>query len=243
MTSQADLDAFLERLPRLSPHSILKFNCGPSVACFNQCCSDLNLLLSPYDVLRLRLALNIDSGTFIQKYGRLTAADGNRFPSIALKMTAVAGAPCPFVRENGCSVYGHRPGACRAYPIGRGASIDDEGKFHEEYVLVQESHCQGFDSTREMTVAAYLQDQGMRQYTRFDDLYIRLMHQWHRRDIPLSPPLFEKVFTAVYRTDTLGDILSANSPKETDAPLPGDPLAVQEALLEKAMEWLASDRL
>ncbi|MDY6974018.1 MAG: YkgJ family cysteine cluster protein, partial [Thermodesulfobacteriota bacterium] len=47
---------------RMDPQHILQFNCTPGVACFTQCCQDVTIVLTPYDVLRLKNALGISSG-------------------------------------------------------------------------------------------------------------------------------------------------------------------------------------
>jgi uncharacterized protein len=242
MSNSGQNDIFLENLPKLSPSSPLRFNCNPEVHCFNSCCADLDLALSPYDVLRLRFALGIDSKTFIRKYGVLSVLNGNQFPSIMLKMTDNADQTCPFVRDGGCSVYAHRPGACRAYPIGRGASIDAHGAIHEEFILVREPHCRGFESNKKTTVAQYLKSQGMESYVTFDNHYIKLMHRWDRNGSPLPKSLFGEVFTAVYRPDVLRDMAIGNPPPSGDPPSL-TPLETEEVLLTRAMMWLAQNRL
>ena len=44
----------LEQYPRLKEDAEFNFACHPGVSCFNQCCSDVNIFLTPYDVLRLK---------------------------------------------------------------------------------------------------------------------------------------------------------------------------------------------
>ena len=43
-----------------------RFRCHSALACFNQCCRNLNLFLYPYDVIRLRKALQMDSDRFLE---------------------------------------------------------------------------------------------------------------------------------------------------------------------------------
>ena len=229
----------MNSLPRLSQTSQLKFGCTPHVPCFNLCCRDLNLALSPYDVLRLRTALKIDSKTFIQNYGALTQLPGNQFPALMLKMSKAADAPCPFVGPSGCGVYPHRPGACRTYPLGRGASINDNGDIQEVYVLVREDHCLGFESSATQTVAEYLQTQGMVRYIWFDNLYLKLMHHVSRQGGPLSKSNFSKVFIGVYRPDILESVLEGTCLPPLDG-LVDTPLdmTAEEIILVQAMTWL-----
>lgn len=229
--------SFLDSLPRLSKDSKLSFQCDPSVPCFNRCCGDLNLALSPYDVLRLRFHLNIDSKTFIGKYATVSTLQGNHFPALSLRMTDNREKSCPFVTDAGCSVYRHRPGACRVYPLGRGASIDEQGDIHEEYVLVREPHCLGFATSEQLSVSTYLEQQGMEPYVEFDNLYIQLMQHWNQHGHPLPKPLFGKVFIAVYRPDNLHLIHSddrAPLSSSTSSPTLKD----AEDVLKHAIQWL-----
>jgi hypothetical protein len=46
----------------------MTFVCGPDKECFNDCCRDLNQVLTPYDVLRLKNHLHLPSGAFLQTY-------------------------------------------------------------------------------------------------------------------------------------------------------------------------------
>lgn len=112
----------------LRPETSLRFACRPGVICFNECCRELDLALFPYDVLRLRRALGISSGEFMKKYVLVTQEDGQVFPICRLSMVDDGRASCVFVRREGCSVYADRPAACRAYPVGRGASFRGDGR-------------------------------------------------------------------------------------------------------------------
>ena len=63
----------LEQFPRLDEDAKFTFSCHPGVSCFNQCCSDVNIFLTPYDVLRLKNRLGISSQEFLDKYTQLVA--------------------------------------------------------------------------------------------------------------------------------------------------------------------------
>ena len=62
----ADVDA----LPglRLTQNETFNFRCHPDIECFNRCCRNLNLYLYPYDILRLKRSLNLDSDRFLERY-------------------------------------------------------------------------------------------------------------------------------------------------------------------------------
>ncbi len=42
------------------------FKCYPGISCYNRCCKDTDILLTPYDILRLRQALGITCADFLQ---------------------------------------------------------------------------------------------------------------------------------------------------------------------------------
>ncbi|HKJ01944.1 MAG TPA: hypothetical protein VJ997_05800, partial [Longimicrobiales bacterium] len=66
---RADLrDRILAEHPRLGPDDPFNFACHPGVSCFNCCCHDVNVFLTPYDVMRLKNRLGIKSGEFLDRY-------------------------------------------------------------------------------------------------------------------------------------------------------------------------------
>ena len=56
------------------------FSCHKGLACFNQCCRNLNLFLYPYDVVRLKKALDMDSDQFLETQVDVIMREGNFFP-------------------------------------------------------------------------------------------------------------------------------------------------------------------
>jgi Fe-S-cluster containining protein len=232
-------EEFINSLPRLKRESVLLFQCHPKIPCFNRCCGDLNLALSPYDVMRLRIALGLKSTEFMRRFATVAPLQGNGFPSVMLNMKDDANQSCPFVEEQGCGVYPHRPGACRVYPIGRGASMDKSGKLTEEYLLVKESHCMGFwEEVEPMTVAAYLESQGMAPYIEFDNRYIQVMHRWNARGRSLDKSLFARVFAAAYRPDELSAFVKNPSLMSHIVQRGDDRLSLETERLVFGFDWI-----
>lgn len=161
---------------RLGDNETFKFSCHPQVVCFTDCCRQLDLALSPYDVLRLRHALNISSAEFLDRYAMVEKTDEDTFPLVFLTMIDDGQASCPFVNEKGCSVYQDRPGACRTYPVGRGACLGKDGQASELFVLLREPHCQGFTNGPEVTINDWLTDQALADYNEFNDLLMTVLH-------------------------------------------------------------------
>lgn len=70
------------------------------------CCRDSVVPVSDEEIARLAAALDIAESLFRERYVR--AIDG--------EPQAIDAHPCPFLDGNLCSVYAHRPSACRDYP-------------------------------------------------------------------------------------------------------------------------------
>ena len=176
---------FLESLPRIKEGENFWFACHPEVPCFNACCSDLTMPLTPYDVLRLCRGLEMGSEQFFEEFTRVGCYEDTGLPLLHLRMEDSPGRPCPFVTEQGCGVYEHRSSACRTYPLGRAACRAEQGQgeagpitLEERYFLVREEHCKGFAQSREWTVDTWLADQGMETYNRMNDRYMRLIARY-----------------------------------------------------------------
>ncbi len=161
--------------PRLSRDDVFRFECGPHVRCFTECCARLELRLTPYDVLRLRQRLKISSADFLDRYTVMQLATENDLPQFIMKMGSTEGKRCPFVTKSGCTVYEDRPAACRIYPLGRASTSHPlDGSHREFYFTVREDHCRGFEQDREWRIGEWLDDQGMECYNRLNDLLMEL---------------------------------------------------------------------
>ncbi len=194
------------------------FACHPGVPCFTECCRELDLALTPYDVLRLKNSCTMLSGKFLEQYVIIEWEEGMVFPACYLTMVDDGRASCVFVSEKGCSVYADRPGACRAYPVGRGASRDGGGKVTEQHVLIKEPHCRGFEEDPEQTTAGYFQDQELAEYNRLNDPLMQLL-QHPRIHFGFRPnkEQLDQFILAQYNLDTFrqemaDDRISMNRP-------------------------------
>jgi len=194
---------FLQGYPVLEPGQTFPFACHPGIDCFNRCCADLDLVLSPYDALRLRKALKISALEFLERHAMVGVPPGNGPPQVLLKMNEDENKTCPFVIEQGCSIYPDRPSACRAYPVGRGASLDEQGNVNCRYILVCEPHCHGHQQTRTWTAEEWTKDQGLEEYNTCNDRYLRLTTAWRKTGRPLTQKEFGQVLNDLYQADDL----------------------------------------
>jgi Fe-S-cluster containining protein len=188
----------------LEPDEKFRFRCGPELSCFTDCCSQIDLALSPYDVLRLRRGLGLDAAEFLDRYAVVEKEEGAAFPQVYLALVDDERYSCPFVTPRGCAVYHDRPGACRTYPLGRGARRRQDGTVDDFYVVISETHCRGFDETQEQTSAAWLADQELHPYNEFNDLTLQLLqHPRIREGFRPDLGLQERFLQLLYDPDSL----------------------------------------
>ena len=228
---------------KLSADDSFQFACGPHVPCFTECCAKLELMLTPYDCLRLKNRLGITSGEFLDAYAAVRWRTAHGFPEVLLNMNPEGERRCPFVTPQGCSLYEDRPAACRIYPLGRASTSHPmDGSRREFYFTVREEHCRGFEETRQWTVREWLSDQGLEEYNRLNDLLMELYVLKSRgRAVPLEEKHLQMFFMACYNTEKFRDFIF-NSPflqrfdlKES---LVGALRTNDTELLEFAFRWL-----
>ncbi|MCD6319465.1 MAG: YkgJ family cysteine cluster protein [Candidatus Desulfofervidaceae bacterium] len=135
-----------------------QFKCHPGLPCFTQCCQQLEVMLTPYDILRLKRALEISSEEFLEKYTHTVFLEKIGLPMVALKKEETG---CPFLKDTGCIVYNDRPSVCRLYPLGR--AFSDKAQ-KEVYFLIKEPECLGFQENKTWTVATWLRAQKLETY-------------------------------------------------------------------------------
>jgi Fe-S-cluster containining protein len=145
----------------------INFRCHRNIACWNACCSNIDISLTPYDVLRLKQRLELSSGEFLNTYTVPYEIEKESLAGVKLRPVE-NGTACRFMTPEGCGVYSDRPTACRYYPVAL-LSIrkQDEYTDQDSYALVQEPHCQGHKDPRTITINDYRNEQGLPEY---DDL-------------------------------------------------------------------------
>ncbi len=193
----------LKEYPRLDEKSSFSFACYRGIPCFNECCGDVNIFLTPYDIIRLKRNLGISSTEFLKKY-TISPFDQNlKYPVILLQMGDDEKKKCPFVTADGCQVYPDRPWSCRMYPLGLASPGEGSQELDKEfYFLLREGICQGFRENQRWTVSEWLKDQGITDYNRMGEGYRELTtHKFFQKGEPLSPKKVELFFLACYDID------------------------------------------
>ena len=180
-----------------------RFRCHKDIQCFTKCCADLNLILTPYDLIRIKNRLGIPSESFLDTYTDTTLDSLQRFPMVKLKMNHDEEKKCPFVTPDGCTIYEDRPGACRIYPIGRAAlKVDGEKEAREKYFIVNEKHCLGFQEERQWTIEEWMANEGVDEYKALNDQWLEIITS--KKDLGPEKDVSRKIrmfFMASYNID------------------------------------------
>ena len=143
---------------------VMQFQCRKGIACWNACCSNIDISLTPYDILRLKRRFGIISGEFLQKYTVPYEMEQDSIAGVKLRPVA-NGTACQFMTAEGCSVYEDRPTACRYYPVALlSMRRQDEYTDRDSYALVKEEHCLGHNEPRRITIDDYRKEQGVAEY-------------------------------------------------------------------------------
>jgi len=149
---------------QLSLDSEFQFSCHKGISCFNQCCRNIDIQLTPYDILRLKNRFTLSSKEFVARYSVPFEMDAHGMPGLQLAHKP-GSHECIFLTEHGCSVYQDRPVACRYYALGNmGVRKKDSKSVDDIFFVVTEAHCKGHEQLKKQTVRQYLHDQGADQY-------------------------------------------------------------------------------
>ena len=155
---------------RLKLGDAFQFFCHRDVPCWNSCCEGSEITLTPCDILRLCAHLDTAAKGFLKSYTVPAIHERSGLPVAKLKMGGEdANGACPFVAEDGCTVYENRPATCRYYPIGL-ASVkmkDADGK-SDFHFLVKEAFCCGHTADKSQTVGDFRAEQGVEEYDRIN---------------------------------------------------------------------------
>jgi Fe-S-cluster containining protein len=225
----------------LDRHQTFCFTCSPQAACFNACCRDLNQALSPYDVWCLKRFLNLSSTDFLNRYTVQGIGPETGLPVVSLRFDPGCDLACPFVADSGCRVYPARPASCRTYPLARGVFRNRRtGKLTEQWALIREPHCRGFENGQRRTVDQWVQNQQLAVHQRMNDRMLTLISLKNQfRPGPLGPSESKRVYTALYDLDAFhAGQAAASAIRVADPPGKDEP----QALLQ-AMDWVCKNVL
>jgi hypothetical protein len=149
---------------------------------------------------------------------------------------------CPFLAPAGCRVYPDRPSSCRTYPLVRILRRShDSDDLVEEYRLLEEPHCRGFEAAQWQTVHEWIASQGLADFNAENDRMLDVIGLKTRLSSKALPPsLDEQIYMAFYDVDRFRDHLCGGSLDLAGLPAELiDPARMDEtALVRLGLEWV-----
>lgn len=181
------------------------FRCHSEVDCFTACCRDVTIFLNPLDVAAMRKALGMTSTDFLERYTVRIVHEATGVPAVVLKMREDDEKKCPFVTDEGCTVYDSRPYSCRLYPL-------DTEQGVEYRFLVSPQQCHGIGEPQEWTVEGWRAGQGLLQYDEPDFHVKDVMNPEQFWEGPIRDPrMQEMILMALYDPDRFREFVFKSS--------------------------------
>jgi len=182
-----------------------RFACHSGVACFTRCCRNADMYLYPYDIIRLKQRLGLASEKFLMQHTVTAFRDNPYFPNVMLKMSDLPDRPCPFLSENGCTVYEDRPYSCRAYPLEPVFYGDGQNQLNVRCYVARHGHCLGHREDRQWTARQWMADQQMDDYNEINAGWARIDTLLRRNPFGekgADSPAMKMAYMAAYNVDT-----------------------------------------
>lgn len=185
-------DKYAEKEREISLTEEFKFSCHKDIQCFNICCRDVNIFLTPYDVLRMSEGTDLTTSEFLKRY-TITLLSDEGLPLVILKMLDDKDKTCPFVTERGCGIYLDRPWSCRMYPLFFSK---------QRYILKEKPSCLGFNSEKRWTIEEWKRAQGIDDYDEMNELYESItFHEYFQKGNRLDEGRSRMLYKACYDID------------------------------------------
>lgn len=232
----------LSEAPRMKVRDKFNFCCHSGVSCFNVCCSNVNIVLAPFDILRMSRRLDLTTTDFLARHTFIPFSEEVKLPFVFLKMQGDKKKTCPFVTEAGCSIYSDRPWPCRMYPVGSASPADPEEQGEEFFFLISEDHCKGHGEKREWAIEEYMGNQGVDEYERMGESFKQILLKPKLADSPLDPARMEMFYMACYDLDKFREFVFESKFLERFEIEPEDVEAIRSEdteLLRFAFRWLS----
>ena len=188
----------VEYIPVLSDASF-NFECSPEWGCSHECCNNVTVTLTPYDVLRMKKALDLSSEEFLPRYTVTLKPKVGFFPLVVLKMMEeTSGKPCPFVNEKGCKIFPDRPKSCRMFPLEQ----DKNPSMEDTYYLLKKKGFLGWEKENEWSVYDWIFKQEIDAYEKMDYLFKAVIfHQGLNKTSEENPKVIDMIYMALYNLD------------------------------------------
>ena len=198
----------------VGPDHVIQFSCHKGIACWNACCSNIDISLTPYDIIRLKRRLGITSTELLKEYTVPYEMEKDGIAGVKFRPVE-NGTACRFMRPEGCAVYEDRPTACRYYPVALlSMRKQDEFTDTESYAIVKEEHCQGHAEHRRLAIADYRKEQGVEEYDELARGWRQLVLKKKSAGPSVGAPSLKSrqlFFMACYDIDTFHDFVESEA--------------------------------
>jgi hypothetical protein len=179
--------------------------------------------------------LGIPSYEFLEKYTKTLLPPGGGVPVIQLVMRE-DNKRCPFVTDEGCTIYEDRPWSCRMYPLDW---MGDQGGY---YFLVGADKCKGREEPNEWALLDWLKTQDVAMHEEMD-LRFQMVTRYPRlTEAGVNDPRVQHMFRmACYDLDTFRRFVFETKFLEV---FEVEPEAIEQiktddvALLELGFRWI-----
>ena len=226
----------------------IQFQCRKGISCWNACCSNIDISLTPYDILRLKRRLGLASAAFLQQYAVPYEMEKDGIAGVKMRPVE-GGTACQFMKPEGCGVYEDRPTACRYYPVALlSMRKQDEYVDRDAYALVKEKHCLGHQEPRSLTIDEYRAEQGLKEYDELGRGWRQLVLKKKSSGPTVGKPSVRSrqlFFMTCYDIDTFRAFVDSGPFRELyDVPeteyraMLGDSLESEEALMQFGYRFL-----
>jgi Fe-S-cluster containining protein len=147
----------------LQPEDKFRFLCKRGLECYTKCCRDITIFLTPYDIIRMKTALDVSSEVFLRRY-TITLLGDKGLPVVILRLCEDEDKSCPFVTPEGCTIYENRPWSCRIYPLQPESTKSTEKSGRKYFSVLDIPFCRGFAEDKVLTVMEWKEEQGIPIY-------------------------------------------------------------------------------
>ena len=225
----------------LTPENDFRFECRQNLDCFTRCCRNITIVLTPYDILRMKNALNISSEDFLANY-TMSMIGSAGFPVVLLKMKDDDENNCPFVTKQGCLIYPDRPWSCRIYPLQPESSKITENAGKQYYSVMDIPFCLGFKSGRSFTLAKWIEEQGVLVYQEMEAPFKTITtNEFLSQNTITNKNILEMFYMACYDLDRFKRFVLESTFLErfqVEPEIVGNIIEDDVALYFFAMRWL-----
>jgi Fe-S-cluster containining protein len=192
----------------------IQFSCHKGIGCWNACCSNIDISLTPYDIVRLKKRLGMTSTQFLRDYTVPYEMEKDGIAGVKFRPVE-NGTACRFMTPEGCAVYEDRPTACRYYPVALlSMRKQDEYTDTQSYALVEEEHCKGHQVARKLTIDEYRKEQGVEEYDELARGWRQLVLKKKSAGPSIGAPSLKSrqlFFMACYDVDTFHDFVESEA--------------------------------